>query len=958
MPIISKVGRRSLRVRALFALIYTLLIVGSVTMVYPFAVMVAGSFKSQVDVHDYAELVPRYFFDDAMLYRKYVEERYNESIQSLNSHYRTDYVQFEDVDPPAAYSTALVADWRAFLDSDFWLAEFPDTGGRIPISFFQAGSYSSACYKRPELFQIWMRRLIGTFDDDVEAMNRAWGTNYDSFLKAWGVIELWASRRYNPPEGAGIYDDFVAFKHELRRDRPRFLIPLTIDGIFLDAYVFPNNTREIQTYNENHGTQYTSYRQVRLPETVPPAPATMAEWIEYARDDGRLRNLRLTRAGEDAFRAFLLERYGSFEAFAAAYEFRPGSIRKFAIPRPIVSDGGPVVEDFRAFLAGHGNPDDVYLQTVADWERFVRQELHLQNIRLNEAGVAAFREYLRRFYTESASRTPGQTPLEAFARRYTNADVSGYAGLGALLDAFEVPQPVPLGTSLAVDFEAFISTECPASALRLVTLDILWEKYLRRKYGSIEPLNQAVAGSLVYPVGAREENLARLTPLARTVLDIMQERDLQTLTDLFRAIEDDEGLLDRLGQPSLDHVRLALRPEQRSAIGRIIRMDTVAGREYLGFGEVEIQEYGRDWEDLLAERGAIRREHMVSNYRTVLQHILFHGRALFNTAVLVSLMILCALTVNPLAAYALSRFQLPSQYKILLFFMATMAFPAEVTMIPNFLLLKNFPLGYLIQGAILTAVFFGAQQTFGKRHPRVWRGIEGAVVAACVWLVGAAVLRHEAVLAAARLRADSVGTTTLGVLLAGALAILGLGAARSPVSGRFGPFRPVAWFIVVGVLTVFVTPVVARGMGFGSPNVTLLNTFFALVLPVMANGYSIFLLKGFFDSLPQNLYESAQLEGASEMWMFLRITLPLSKPIMAVIALFTFNLAYNTFMYAFIVCQDERMWTIMVFLYELQQTSPQFVVFASIVIASIPTLLVFILAQRVIMRGIIVPVEK
>jgi multiple sugar transport system permease protein len=182
-----------------------------------------------------------------------------------------------------------------------------------------------------------------------------------------------------------------------------------------------------------------------------------------------------------------------------------------------------------------------------------------------------------------------------------------------------------------------------------------------------------------------------------------------------------------------------------------------------------------------------------------------------------------------LAAYALSRYNLPNQYKILLFLIATMAFPAVVTMIPNFLLLRD-----------------------------------------------------------------------LG----------------------------------------------------------LLNTFAALLLPGMANGYAIFLLKGFFDSLPRELYEAAELDGASEWTKFWLITMNLSKPILAVIALGAFNAAYSNFMYAFILCQDRDMWTLMVWLYQLQQFSGQGVVFASLIIAAIPTLLVFICFQNVILRGIVVPTEK
>src|SRR5205814_7847206 len=82
----------------------------------------------------------------------------------------------------------------------------------------------------------------------------------------------------------------------------------------------------------------------------------------------------------------------------------------------------------------------------------------------------------------------------------------------------------------------------------------------------------------------------------------------------------------------------------------------------------------------------------------------------------------------------------------------------------------------------------------------------------------------------------------------------------------------------------------------------LLNTFAALVLPFAANGYLIFLLKSFFDSLPRELYEAAAIDGASEFRIFWQITMSLSRPILAVIALEAFNAAYTMFLYPLIVC--------------------------------------------------------
>jgi multiple sugar transport system permease protein len=63
-------------------------------------------------------------------------------------------------------------------------------------------------------------------------------------------------------------------------------------------------------------------------------------------------------------------------------------------------------------------------------------------------------------------------------------------------------------------------------------------------------------------------------------------------------------------------------------------------------------------------------------------------------------------------------------------------------------------------------------------------------------------------------------------------------------------------------------------------------------------------------------------------------------------------------MFALIICPDERMWTISVWLYQFRQNSSDAVGFAALVLASLPVLVVFLFAQRVILRGIVLPVEK
>ena len=95
------------------------------------------------------------------------------------------------------------------------------------------------------------------------------------------------------------------------------------------------------------------------------------------------------------------------------------------------------------------------------------------------------------------------------------------------------------------------------------------------------------------------------------------------------------------------------------------------------------------------------------------------------------------------------------------------------------------------------------------------------------------------------------------------------------------------------------------------------------------------------------------MDGAGELRIFFNITLPLAKPIMAYLALGAFVSAYSAFMFAMLICQDPKMWTLMVWLYQMQQWAEPRVIMAALVITSIPTLLIFIFAQRVIMKGII-----
>src|SRR2546423_11775406 len=122
MPILTPLERRSPAARLLVALVYAALVLGAVTMLYPFLIMLGSSMTSALDVQEY-RVLPRYFTDEALLFRKHVEEKYGGKIDLLNALYGTDALKFEEGPVPPLESSSssssnhpgLIRDWRAFL---------------------------------------------------------------------------------------------------------------------------------------------------------------------------------------------------------------------------------------------------------------------------------------------------------------------------------------------------------------------------------------------------------------------------------------------------------------------------------------------------------------------------------------------------------------------------------------------------------------------------------------------------------------------------------------------------------------------------------------------------------------------------------------------------------------------------------------------------------------------------
>lgn len=190
-------------------------------------------------------------------------------------------------------------------------------------------------------------------------------------------------------------------------------------------------------------------------------------------------------------------------------------------------------------------------------------------------------------------------------------------------------------------------------------------------------------------------------------------------------------------------------------------------------------------------------------------------------------------------------------------------------------------------------------------------------------------------------------STVIGVTISSSLVAYGFSRIQ-------WPGRDLVFFIVLGTMMipgqVTMVPVylIFRRLGW-------VGTFLPLIVPsFFGNPFSIFLLRQFFMSIPEELSAAAQIDGASDLGIFFRITLPLAKPALAVIALFQFMGAWNDYMGPLIYLSKESMFTISLGLsrYLGMHFQEWALLMAASVITVTPILVLFFLTQRTFIEGI------
>ena len=188
--------------------------------------------------------------------------------------------------------------------------------------------------------------------------------------------------------------------------------------------------------------------------------------------------------------------------------------------------------------------------------------------------------------------------------------------------------------------------------------------------------------------------------------------------------------------------------------------------------------------------------------------------------------------------------------------------------------------------------------------------------------------------------------TTILILIVDSLAAYAY--ARMNFAGRnllFGMllgtlFLPGVMFIVPNFITI-------NALG-------LFNNRAGVIIPALAGVFGVFFLRQFFETIPKELEEAAQIDGATIIQTFYRVVLPLAQPALATLAVITFLGSWNDFLWPLLILKDAELQTLPPGLRTLQgaYTSEYGIMMAGAVIVAIPVLILYVVMQRFIVQSV------
>jgi multiple sugar transport system permease protein len=161
-------------------------------------------------------------------------------------------------------------------------------------------------------------------------------------------------------------------------------------------------------------------------------------------------------------------------------------------------------------------------------------------------------------------------------------------------------------------------------------------------------------------------------------------------------------------------------------------------------------------------------------------------------------------------------------------------------------------------------------------------------------------------------------------------------------------------FLIPNYLIILRSPFFGGNDLFGMGGIGMKDSFWAIIIPYAFSVWSVFFMRQYMKSIPDDLLDAARMDGASEFTIYRKVILPLCGPVLAAQAIFTFTFVWNDFFWPLIVIDSSELRTLQLglALFIVKNKTVWDIVFAGSVISTIPVLLIFIFFQKYFIRGI------
>ena len=373
MPLFGPVEQKNVSARAVHGSIYVVLVLGSISMAYPFLLMLGASVTTEIDFEDW-RIVPAYLTDDAALFRKWLDDRYGAAFfeaRRVHGFDASSYKYIESIpnyDPEDAALQRRVGDWLECVDA-------------LPEGLVSA-FYLDIKRTKPthQKFAAWM---ADRYNDDIELLNKKYKSSYARFLDV-APVEYTLTHKSRVDTG-GLRAEYLEFRRALP---PEDLMPALTTYGFL-SYI-ERHKGGVEGLNALTGSDYGSLDEVLFPAERPTDPGPWRDlWDTYVAKRFPLALVRVEGDFDDEFRVFLQEKYADYDARVRAFnvehdtDLPPLAETAYSSTMP---DSDLYFADWVAFTDRDVPPEAKRLTTVeGEWRKWLRDRYGVDPATVNQA---------------------------------------------------------------------------------------------------------------------------------------------------------------------------------------------------------------------------------------------------------------------------------------------------------------------------------------------------------------------------------------------------------------------------------------------------------------------------------------------------------------------------------------------------------------------------------------------